>query len=161
VQSFFLSPVEPERIVLGKNLGVWIYNIILGVEGAIVFCLIAGVPSAAALIGGCLAFVASIGSATVVGNFLSPAMPVPRDISSITNSPSQTGVLATFGVLIGNVLVIGGSLSIPALLGARWYGPLLVALLIAAEVVLYTVMLRPAGRLLHARRESVIEALQA
>jgi hypothetical protein len=161
VQSFFLSPARADRIVLGKNLGVWIYNVVLGTEGAIAFCLISGVPPAAALFGGCLAFVASVGTATVVGNFLSPTMPVPRDISSITNSPSQTAVAATFGVLIGNALVIGGLLTIPALLGAVWLGPLLVALLVVAVIVLYSLMLRPAGRLLQARRESLVEALQA
>ena len=161
VQSFFLSPVEPERIVFGKNLGVWIYNLILGVEGVIVFVLASGIPPATALIGGCLAFVASILSATIVGNFLSPVMPVPRDISSITNSPSQTAVLATIGVLIGNALVIGGFMAVPALLGARWLGPLLLALLIAGEIAFYMVMLRPAGQLLDSRRESLIETLQA
>jgi hypothetical protein len=160
VQSFFLSPVEPESIVLGKNLGVWLYNLILGVEGVIAFCLISGLPSAAALIGGCLAFVVAVASATIVGNLLSPTMPVPRDISSITNSPSQTAVLATFGVLIVNAVVIGGSISIPALLGVGWVGPLILLLLIAGEIVFYVAMLRPAGRLLEERRESLIEALQ-
>ena len=99
--------------------------------------------------------------ATIVGNFLSPVMPVPRDISSVTNSPSQTAVLATFGVLIGNALLIGGFMAIPAFLGVKWLGPLLLTMLVAVEVVLYTVMLRPAGRLLDSRRESLIEALQA
>jgi hypothetical protein len=160
VRSFFLSPVEPKRIVLGKNLGVWVYNIALGIEGVVFFVLVSGVPPATALIGGCLAFVASIFSATIVGNFLSPVMPVPRDISSITNSPSQTAVLATFGVLISNALVIGGSMAIPALLGAKWAGPLILAMLIAAEIGFYRVMLRPAGQLLESRRESLIEALQ-
>jgi len=160
VRSFFLSPVEPERIVFGKNLGVWSYNIVLGVEGVTFFVLVSGVPPATALIGGCLAFVASLLSATIVGNFLSPVMPVPRDMSSITNSPSQTAVLATFGVLIVNTLLIGGSMAIPALLGARWFGPVLLSLLIAAEIGFYRVMLRPAGRLLDSRRESLIEALQ-
>ena len=160
VRSFFLSPVEPERIVFGKNLGVWIYNIALAIEGVIFFVLVSGVPPATALIGGCLAFVASLLSATIVGNFLSPVMPVPRDMSSITNSPSQTAVLATFGVLILNALLIGGSMAVPALLGARWFGPVLLALLIAAEIAFYRVMLRPAGRLLDSRRESLIEALQ-
>ena len=118
------------------------------------------VPPASALLGGCLAFVASLLSATIVGNFLSPVMPVPRDISSITNSPSQTAVLATFGVLIGNALVIGGLMTIPALLGVGWVRPLVLALLIAAGTAFYRVMLRSAGQLLDSRRESLIEALQ-
>jgi hypothetical protein len=161
VQSFFLSPVEPEKIVFGKNLGVWIYNVILGLEGVIAFCLISGVPSVAALIGGCLAFVASVGSATIVGNFLSPAVPVPRDISSVTNSASQTAVLATFGVLIANAVVIGGSISITTLLGVPWFGPVILTLLVVTEVVLYATLLRTAGRFLNERRESLVDALQA
>ncbi len=160
VQSFFLSPVEPEKIVLGKNLGVWIYNLVLGVEGVIVFCLISGVPPLFALIGGCLAFVASVGSATIVGNFLSPAVPVARDISSVTNSPSQTAVLATFGVLIANAIVIGGSISIPTIIGAAWLGPLTLAFLISIEIVLYAMLLRATGQFLENRRESLVEALQ-
>ena len=64
-------------------------------------------------------------------------------------------------MLIVSVLVIGASMTIPALLGVKWLGPLLVALLIVAEIVLYSMMLRPAGRLLQARRESLVEALQA
>lgn len=160
VQSYFLSPVPPERIVLGKNLGVWLYNVVLGLEGVIAFCLMSGVPPMTALIAGCSAFVAALLSATIVGNFLSPAMPVSRDIASITNSPSQTAVLVTFGVLIANVLLIGGFLTIPTLLGAGWLGPLLLLMLVAVEVGMYSMMLRPAGRLLETRRESLVEALQ-
>ena len=60
----------------------------------------------------------------------------------------------------GNALVIGGSVAIPAFVGASWLGPLLLAILIAAEIAFYRVMLRPAGQLLESRRESLIEALQ-
>ena len=67
--------------MLGKNLGVWLYNLVLCAEGVLAFCLISGAPPPPALIGGFLAFVAAVGSATIVGNFLSPVMPVPRDIS--------------------------------------------------------------------------------
>jgi ABC-2 type transport system permease protein len=161
VQSFFFSPTEPAQIVLGKNLGVWLYNLILGVEGVIAFCVISGMPPLTALIGGCLAFVAALLLATVVGNFLSPTMPVPRNISSITNSPSQTAVLVTFGVLLANALVIGACLTIPAILGLAWLGPVLLLVLIGFEVGLYVTLLGPAGRFLESRRESLIEALQA
>jgi hypothetical protein len=161
VQSFFFSPVKPKQIVVGKNLGVWTYNLVLGAEGVIAFCVISGVPPLTALLGGCLAFVAALLLATIVGNFLSPAMPVARDISSITNSPSQTAVLATFAVLIINALVIGGCLTLPAVLGLAWLGPLLLVGLVAFEAVLYVTMLRPAARLLDSRRESLIEALQS
>jgi hypothetical protein len=160
VQSFFFSPAEPAQIVLGKNLGVWLYNLILGVEGVVFFCVVSGIPPLAVLVGGCLAFAAAVLLATVVGNFLSPMMPVPRNISSITNSPSQTAVLATFAVLLVNALVIGACLTIPAVLGLAWLGPALLLVLIGFEVGLYVTLLGPAGRLLESRRESLIEALQ-
>jgi hypothetical protein len=160
VQTFFLCPVDPVQVVLGKNLAVWVYDIVLGAEGVVAFSLISGVPPTPALIGGCLAFVAAVLAATVVGNFLSPTMPIPRDISSITNSPSQTAVLANFGVLVVCALVIGGAMTIPALLGAMWLGPVLVALLTLVAAALYSMTLRPAGQLLEARREALVKALQ-
>jgi hypothetical protein len=160
VRSYFLSPVDPSQIVLGKNIGVWLYNLILGLEGLVVFCLASGLPTTSALIGGYLAFVAAVVSATIVGNFLSPVVPVPRDISSVTNSPSQTAVLATIGVLVVNAAVIGACLTIPALLGSAWMGPMVLAVLIVVEVSVYSMMLAPAGRLLESKRESLIEALQ-
>jgi hypothetical protein len=160
VQSFFLCPVPPERVVLGKNLGTWLYSLAIGIESLVIFVLLSGLPPVSALIGGFLAFVAAVLSVTLVGNFLSPIMPVPRDISSITNSPSQTAVLATFGVLIANVLVIGAMMTLPAVMGVSWLGPLLLLVLIAVETAVYAAMLRPAGRLLDRRRESLIEALQ-
>jgi hypothetical protein len=86
---------------------------------------------------------------------------VPRDISSISNSPSQTAFLATFGVLLVNALVIGTCLTIPALLGSAWLGPVVLLVVTGFEVSLYTTLLGPAGRLLESRRESLIEALQA
>jgi hypothetical protein len=51
-------------------------------------------------------------------------------------------------------------LTIPALLGLSWLGPFLLVVLIAFGVGLYALMLRPAGRLLESRRESLIETLQ-
>jgi hypothetical protein len=69
-------------------------------------------------------------------------------------------VLATIGVLIGSAIVIGGSISIPTIAGAAWLGPLILVVLISAEIVLYSVLLRSAGRLLEKRRESLVEALQ-
>jgi hypothetical protein len=160
IQSYFFGPISMRRLVLGKNLGVWLYNLILGVECVICFCLVAGVPSPAAFASGCFAFTAALLAATVAGNFVSPAMPVPRDISKITNSPSQTGILASFGILLANVVVIGGLVAIPALLGAVWLQPILLAGLVAAEVFVYRVMLQPAALLLQNRRESLVEALE-
>lgn len=159
-QCYFSGPAQPAQVILGKNLGVWLYSLLLCTVAVAVFCLISGIPSVSVLISGCLAFVVALLLATMVGNYLSPVIPVPREISSITNSPSQTAVLATFGLLLVDVFVIGGCLTIPSLAGSAWLGQVLLAGLTAFEIGLYLSVLRPAGRLLESRRESLIEALQ-
>jgi hypothetical protein len=160
VRSYFINPIAPDRVILGKNIGVWLYNVILAFECAISYCIAAGVPSPAILLSGFIAFAAALLSSTIAGNFVSPAVPVARDISKVSNSPSQTGVLASFGMLLVNVVLIGGLMAIPALLGAAWLGPVLLGVLLAVVITAYRVFLRPAARLLQQRRESLIEAVQ-
>jgi len=160
VRSYFISPIAPDRVILGKNLGVWLYNVILVFECAIGYSIVAGVPRPTVLFGGFIAFAAALLSSTIAGNFVSAAVPVARDVSKITNSPSQTGVLASFGMLLVNVVLIGGLLAIAALLGAAWLGPVLFGVLLAVEIAAYPIFLRPAARLLQQRRESLIEAVQ-
>jgi hypothetical protein len=160
VRSYFINPIAPDRVILGKNVGVWLYNVILAFECAVSYSIVAGVPSPAILVGGFIAFAAALLSSTVAGNFVSPAVPVARDISKITNSPSQTGVLASFGMLLVNVVLIGGLLAISALLGAAWLVPVLLGLLLIVEITAYPVFLRPAARLLEQRREALVEAVQ-
>lgn len=159
-RSYFLSPVAAERVLFGKNLGVWIYTSILGIECVLCFVVIVGFPALPALVSGGFAFVAALVTPTMIGNFISVAMPVPRDSAKITNSPSQTAILVSFGVLLANAVLIGGLVAIPALLGFAWLQPMLLAVLVVLEAFIYRALLRPAGRLLGDRREDLIEALQ-
>jgi hypothetical protein len=158
--SYFHAPVSAERILFGKNLGVWIYTSILGVECVLCFIVVVGIPAPGALVSGGLAFIAALVTPTTIGNFISVAMPVPRDSAKITNSPSQTAVLVSFGVLLFNVVLVGGLVAIPALLGSVWMQPIFLVFLVAVEVVFYKVLLRAAGRLLEDRREELLEALR-
>jgi hypothetical protein len=158
--SYFQSPVAAEWVLFGKNLGVWMYTSILGVECALCFFVVVGKPAPSAVVSGGLAFFAALVTPTMIGNFISVTMPVPRDSSKITNSPSQTAILVSFGVLLFNGVVVGGLVAIPALLGFVWLQPIFLAILLAVEVVFYRVLLRAAGRLLEDRREELVEALQ-
>ena len=160
VRSYFINPVAPDGVILGKNVGLWLYNVVLAFECVISYCIVAGVPSPPIVLSGFIAFAASLVSSTIAGNFVSASMPVARDISKITNSPSQTGVLASFGMLLVNALLIGGLMAIPALLGVAWLGPVLLAVFLAAVITAYRVFLHPAARLLLQRREALIEAVQ-
>jgi hypothetical protein len=160
VRSYFISPIPPRHVVLGKNVGVWIYNLILGLECVITFSLVVGLPSLWALVSGCLAFIAALLATTTVGNFVSIAMPVPRDISKVTNSPSQTGILLSLGMLVFNAVLIGGLVAIPALLGLTWLPFVLLSAAVLLELFLYKNLLGRTGRLLLDRRDRLIEALQ-
>ena len=160
VRSHFISPVPLEHVILGKNLGVWIYNGILGLECLVTFGLVVGLPTPATGLSGLLVFAAALLGSTVAGNFISAAFPVARDPSKFNSSPSQTGMAVAFGMLVVTALLVGGLVAIPALLGASWLQPLLLAALVAVEVVIYRVMLRPVACLMADRRERLVEALQ-
>ncbi len=100
-------------------------------------------------------------AATTAGNFVSPVLPVARDISKIGNSPSQTGILVSFGMLILNVIVIGGLVLIAALAGSPWLQSVLLMAYLIIQIAAYRALLSPAAQLLERRRETLIEALVA
>jgi hypothetical protein len=86
---------------------------------------------------------------------------VARSISKISSSPSQTGVVVSFGMLLVSSLLVGGLVVVGSLADAAWLQPMLLLLLVAVNVAAYTVFLTPAARLLESRRESLVEALDA
>ncbi len=161
VRCYFQMPVSPRGVVLAKNLGVWIYDLLLAVECALVLVVTVGVPGWGAAASGCLAFAASVVACTTVGNFVSPTVPVARSISSIGNSPSQTGVALSFATVLLVTALVGGMLLAASSTGQPWLAPGLLLLLLAAQAGLYRALLEPAARLLEARRESLLEALDA
>lgn len=161
IRSYFISPVSARQVILGKNLGLWIFNLILAAEAVVAYAAIVGLPVVPVAISGCLAFAAGLLASTIAGNFVSPALPVARDISKIGNSPSQTGILVSFGMLIAIMLLIGGLALIAALAGSPWLQPVFILVLVAIEIAVYQAMLSPAAELLERRKETLVEAVQA
>ena len=99
-------------------------------------------------------------AATTAGNFVSPVLPVARDISKIGNLPSQTRIFVSFGMLIVNVIVIGGLVLIAALAGSPWLQSLLLMAYLFIQIAVYRTLLGPAAQLLERRKETLIEALK-
>ena len=161
IRTFFVCPVSTREVVLGKNFGVWLYNLVLFVLCIVTFCVVAGPPPLAVFATGVLAFVASLLLFTIAGNFVSASFPVARDISKISNSPSQTGVLASFALLAINLVLIGVPVFVTSLMGVAWIQPLVLVVLIAIEFCLYRLMLPAASRLVEERCESLVEAATA
>jgi len=160
IRSYFVSPVTARQVVFGKNLGLWLYNVILVVECVVSYAVIFGLPRPSVAISGLLACAAALLVSTIAGNFISPVLPVARDISKIGSSPSQTGILVSFGILLANMIVIGGLVVIAALAAVPWLQPSLMLLLVLLMIVAYRISLAPAARLLESRRESLMEAVK-
>jgi len=160
VQSYFLGPVNPTSVILGKNLGLWALNGVCAVECLLSFALVVGVPAIETLISGLLVFTAALLGSTLVGNFVSLAFPVARDPSKFAGTPSQTGVLSSFGMLVANAMLVGTLVAVPGLLGLGWLRPLLLGALVVVEAAVYRISLAPAGRLMAMRREGLVEALR-
>ena len=161
IRSYFITPVTPRQVVFGKNVGVWIYNLILAVECLLSFGVVFGLPNLSVAISGCLAFAAALLASTTAGNFVSPALPVPRDLSKIGSSPSETGIMVSFGMLLANVILIGVPVVIASLAASPWLLPILLVVLLGIQVGAYRVLLAPASRLLEERKESLVEGVQA
>ncbi len=161
VKAYFMGPVSLRTVLCGKNLAVWIYNGLLFSLLMICWSVGMGLPDPLTFLSALLMYAGAILIFTCFGNFLSILFPVRRDMSKINNSPSQIATLASFVTLATIVLLIGPFLSIPLLLGWDALQPVLLAVLLAGVIGVYTVTLRPASRLMGNRRERIIDALKS
>jgi hypothetical protein len=161
VQSYFLCPVSSRAVLVGKNLAVWLYNVVLFGLVIIIFSALTGFPGIATVISATLMFASAVLLFTSCGNVISVMLPVPRDMSSLQNQPSQMAMLLSFLVLATIALLIGPLLSLPLLFGWPGLQPVLLAAFFAATIVVYTLTLRQASRLFENRREQIAETLKS
>jgi ABC-2 type transport system permease protein len=161
VKSYYLGPVSLRRILVGKNLAVWLYNCLLFGMVIVPWSLVKGPPGPLTLLSAVLMFASAVVIFTSCGNIISVVFPVPRDMSTIRNQPSQVAVLLSLLVLAAAGLVIGPMLSVPMLLGWSAAQPLFLAVLLAAAIGLYSLTLGQAAHLLHGRRERIIDTLKS
>jgi ABC-2 type transport system permease protein len=161
VREYFLRPVTPRAVLVGKNLGVWLYGAVLLVEALCGWAVVRGLPRPLTLLGAALAYALSLVAVTTVGNFTSVLFPVGRSPGALGNSPSQVALLATFAVLAVDAVAVGAVLVVAARLGAPWLEVAALAALLAAVSLAYWLLLGPAARLLERRREALVAALES
>lgn len=159
ITSYFTTPVRPEEVLLGKNLGVWMLNLTLGVEGIIVYAVVRGTPHVGTVATGLLVLGSTSLLLSLMGNFTSVAFPESRPVASLTSSASATGTLVMIGCLLvgaalGGIVVFGA-----ALLRAPTAQPVLAFVVFGAVVGAYRLTLSPAARALSDRRDEVFHAL--
>ena len=90
INSYFICPVSPQRILAGKNLAVWIYSLLLFVICIATWSAVKGVPDLHTLLVGLLLYFTCLLTFTSTGNFVSVLFPVSRNIS--TDAPIRAAV---------------------------------------------------------------------
>jgi hypothetical protein len=161
VRVYFMSPLRAEHLLAGKNLAVWAFNLALLSIVIVAWSVLRGLPDPWTLLTSILLYGAAVLFFTTVGNVVSVVFPVRRDISSITNSPSQVAILISLGSLAMAAVLGTGMLFLAYLIGSAWVRPLLMGVLLAALVVAYRLSLGLAARLLERRKEQLIDVLGA
>jgi len=160
VQFYFCGPLELEKVLLGKNLGVWIFTWTNGGLAILVWSAFKGVPDVLTLASGLLMFACCTVAFTTVGNFNSILFPVARDCSSITNSPSTSAVLIGLGTLVIAMGTIGAVVIAPVALGYPAFQPLIVAMLLGLLLLVYRFSLSRAAALMAYRAEKIVDKLR-
>jgi len=161
IQFYFYGPLALEKVLLGKNLGVWIFTGTSGLIAITTWSAFKGIPDLWTLTSSLLTFACCVVAFTTVGNFNSILFPVARDCSSITNSPSTSAVLIGLGTLVIAMGAIGGVVVAPVALGYPGFQPLILAMLLGLLLLVYGFSLSRAAALMAYRAEKMVDKLRA
>jgi ABC-2 type transport system permease protein len=160
VQLYFCGPLPLDKVLLGKNLGVWAFTCVTGLLAIVTWSAFRGLPDVLTLASALLAFACCVVAFTTVGNFASIFFPVPRDCSSMTNSPSGSAVIIGLGTLVFAIGSIAVVVIAPVALGYPALQPLAVGLLLGLVLLVYRWSLSGAAALMARRAEALVEALR-
>jgi len=158
---YFVAPVDPARVVLGLDLGVRLYGVLVAAVLFLTYVVVAGIPRPLVLLTGVLLLTGSRIVYSLTGAFLSILFPVARDMGT---SRSRMGLVPSLAMLAAMSLTVA-LLGLPAALLLRSSHPALapavLLLLTLAAAAAARLALPPLGRLLSSRREALLAALES
>jgi hypothetical protein len=160
IKSYFLSPVPMQRIILGKNIALWMYAALLFMICMGTWSVLVEIPKPGIVISGVLLYGIAIAMFTIEGNIVSIMFPVGRDISAMKNSMSQTATLLSLLSLSVTAAVIAALLFIPMLMDLPFLQPVFLLIFFVIQAIAYSFILRRAAKLLESRKERLIAALE-
>ena len=160
LKMYLLSPVPFERIMLGKNLGVWAYNAVMFVICITTWIVLVDFPGASSLITGALLFASAVVLFATMGNFVSISFPVARNISSMKSTPSQAAIFLSLGILLELVAVNAFFLGMPSLLGIPETRPLFLLGLFLCSIGAHRLSLRPVAKHFAERKEALLATVE-
>jgi hypothetical protein len=160
IQFFYASPVSFRQIVVGKNLthgGIVVLNALLA---WIAVTYLYGAPHLAVTVATIAGLLFAAPLNFTAGNLLSLYSPKKRDVSTFgRQSPTQTTVLASFGM---QFLIVGcgiGVFAIARFYGNFWIATLLFLILAAISISIYLSVLRRLDGIALQRREALVAEL--
>ncbi len=160
VQSYFLMPVKLPWVLLGKNLGLWFYQLLVLVICLAALLVVGSWPGPVTFIAGILLYCSLVVYRSLVGNILSCLFPSPRAMSSRKERTSAMGnVLSLVGFFLFLPLAWLFA-ALPLLAGNPLWQPVGLAVLLLITVGLHLLSLRPVAALMMEKRERVVAALR-
>ncbi len=159
-KTYLLAPVPFERVLFGKNLGVWLYSLVLFALVLITWTVFRGVPPLSTFATGTTFYFGAIVLFTTSGNFSSLAFPVARDISKMKSQPSQPAILMSLATVFGLAGLLLFLLGVPALLGFALSPAIPLSAFLVGTVVVYRLSLPIAANLFRRKRDRILERLE-
>jgi len=160
MQFFYASPVPFRDIVLGKNLTHLAILILNTALALVAVTYLYGAPHLSVTIATVAGLLFAAPLNFTAGNLLSIYSPKKRDFATFgRQNPSQTTVLASFGVQILTVAVGAGVFLLARLYHNLWIATVLFLILAAATIPVYVVILRRMDAIAVERRETLLAEL--
>ncbi len=161
VQGYFYLPARLEEVLLGKNLGLWLYQMLVLAICLVVLAVVGTLPGPATLLAGIMLYGAFIVFRTLTGNVMSCLFPSPRRMSARRENTSGMSNLLALVFPLVFLPVVWLFAAVPLLLGHPQLQPVFMALLLGLTLMAELISLRPVAGLMSDRRERIIAALRA
>ncbi len=159
VQTYYLAPVSFRKVLLAKNLAVFILGGVCSLELLACYIVLFGWPGASAVCLAALGMAAGFPILFAGGNLVGCYFPKALKVTSLRgNNPPQAAVF--LGMLL--VAVASAIVIFAAILGGFFHwglGVLFEAVVLAISLGVYALLLGPAARLYESRKEGLIQAL--
>ena len=156
---YFVAPVDPARVILGLDIGVWIYGVLTAAGLLLAYLPLAGLPQPAVLLTGLLLMAGARIVYSLAGAVLSILFPVARDMGASRSRLTLVPALAMMGAMALAVAFF----VLPAAYLLHGHhttaAPILLLALVLAAAAAGRAALPRIGRLLTSRRERLLDAI--
>lgn len=158
---YFASPARLAPVIAGKNLAIWLFNLLLLALTLVTWSLLVAPPAPLTLATGLLIYAAVLLALTTSGNLLSVHFPVRRSMTGMNSSPSQIAIVVTLLTMVAVALLMTGFLALPVLAGLDALQPVALLALLSLQAVAYRGVLLLSARQLATRRDRFLAAMRS